>query len=66
MTEQSKQTHIPNKTGYINSSSNTWHYLKRCAGGLARSKSLQSAKEDEDNLCGVCCSRFYWYGENDE
>ena len=55
------QTHIPTERGYTNPSSGTWHYLQRCAGDLRTKKSLQEAKEDGDELCGVCCSRFLWY-----
>jgi len=65
-TDGGKQTYIPNKGGYINRSTGTWHYLKRCAGDLAMKKPLQEAKNDGDNLCGVCCSRFYWYDKSDE
>lgn len=57
------QTHIPNKTGFLNPSSETWHYLERCSGDYAVKKPIEDAVNDGNTLCGVCCRRFYWYNK---
>lgn len=59
-TQKSK---LPNKRGYLNTHSGTWHYLERCTGAVSgvQQMRLPEAVEQGHKLCGNCCSRFGWY-----